>query len=219
MCCVIFFCIPTKQPFIQVGPACFFFFFFFLHLFPFFWWLTLIEAVGTWWATRDPARTIIIRSPFSSPLNFVFFFLYIYFFLYRVNLHDGNEIEDEEFPLLAVAHVCCVGSLLLFVSRNEIDAGGRLHLNASRARGLNIELDVLLGGGNKTLSLSSVVRSLYHSVACVCVMYWEAPTTGLNETRAGSLAAFDRYESNELYVWEQCIEQMLLSLCVCVSLY
>ena len=102
-----------------------------------------------------------------------FFFLYIYFFLYRVNLHDGNEIEDEEFPLLAVAHVCCVGSLLLFVSRNEIDAGGRLHLNASRARGLNIELDVLLGGGNKTLSLSlqSSGRFIIPLLVCVCVMY------------------------------------------------
>ena len=96
-----------------------------------------------------------------------FFFLYIYFFLYRVNLHDGNEIEDEEFPLLAVAHVCCVGSLLLFVSRNEIDAGGRLHLNASRARGLNIELDVLLGGGNKTLSLQSSGRFIIPLLVCV----------------------------------------------------
>ena len=99
----------------------------------------------------------------------MFFSLYYVFFLYRVNLHDGNEIEDEEFPLLAVAHVCCVGSLLLFVSRNEIDAGGRLHLNASRARGLNIELDVLLGGGNKTLSLQSSGRFIIPLLVCVCV--------------------------------------------------
>ena len=72
---------PYKTAIYSSGPSLFFFFFFFLHLFPFFWWLTLIEAVGTWWATRDPARTIIIRSPFSSPLNFVFFFILCFFFI------------------------------------------------------------------------------------------------------------------------------------------
>ena len=166
MCCVIFFCIPTKQPFIQVGPACFFSSsssYIFSLSFDDWRWLRPSGRGG-------PRETLPEQSSFAlhfPRLWILFFSLYYVFFLYRVNLHDGNEIEDEEFPLLAVAHVCCVGSLLLFVSRNEIDAGGRLHLNASRARGLNIELDVLLGGGNKTLSLQSSGRFIIPLLVCV----------------------------------------------------
>ena len=116
MCCVIFFCIPTKQPFIQVGPACFFSSsssYIFSLSFDDWRWLRPSGRGG-------PRETLPEQSSFAlhfPRLWILFFSFYIYIFFYIVSIcMTGTKSKTKSFLFWPLrTYVVLVLSFYLFL--------------------------------------------------------------------------------------------------------